>query len=106
VVFCLPERLELMQKVIQRAQAEAPEAIFCVHTDFEVESVQSCATRRGQILQVAYNDVTGFALSSTKDNPKELKENMVCALTELAATLSVDGGSAQATDTGIDAQSA
>lgn len=91
VVCCLPERLELMQKVIQRAQAEAPESsVIAVDTTLPVEDVQTCATRRGQLVQVTFDHTAGFALSVTSRNVPALKEKATTTLAEFAATLSLD----------------
>ena len=49
---CLPDRLELMQKVIQRAQAEAPEGAVVAVTSHQhdVDGVQGCAIRPAQVV--------------------------------------------------------
>ena len=91
IVCCLPERFELMQKVIQRAQAEAPSAsVIAVDTRFPVEDVQTCATRHGQLVQVTYHEQDGFALSVTRQNMPETKETAKATLAEFAATLSLE----------------
>lgn len=91
IVCCLPERLELMQKVIQRAQAEAPEAsVIAVDTSFPVDDVQSCATRRGQLVQISYDQKGGFALEVTSQNTTQIKEAATATLAEFAATLSLE----------------
>lgn len=98
VVCCLPERLELMQKVIQRAQAEAPEStVIAVDTAFAVDDVQSCATRRGQLVQVRYENEGGFALSLTSQNVAGIKKAAETTLAEFAATLSLESESAPGT---------
>lgn len=91
IVCCLPERLELMQKVIQRAQAEAPDAaVIAVDTRFAVEDVQTCATRPDQLVQVACDAANGFSLSVTSRNPSHIKTAATETLAEFAATLSLD----------------
>lgn len=91
IVCCLPERLELMQKVIQRAQAEAPSAtVIAVDSSFPVDDVQSCAMRRGQLVQVAYDRTDGFALSVTSQNASAIKDAAKTTLAEFAATLSLE----------------
>ena len=91
IVCCLPERLELMQKVIQRAQAEAPNAtVIAVDTAFAVDDVQNCAMRRGQLVQVAYDRADGFALSVTSQNDATIKDAAKSTLAEFAATLSLE----------------
>ena len=89
IFCCLPERLELMQKVIQRAQAEAPEStVLAVHTMFAVEDVQTCATRPGQLVQVSRDNDAGFSLSVTSRNLPEIKSSATKTLAEFAAVLS------------------
>lgn len=91
IVCCLPERLELMQKVIQRAQAEAPESsVIAVHTQFAVDDIQACATRTGQLVQVTYDAAEGFALSVTSQNVAAIKDSAKSTLAEFAATLSLE----------------
>ncbi|NNE88158.1 MAG: hypothetical protein HKN27_08785 [Silicimonas sp.] len=91
IMCCLPERLELMQKVIQRAQAEAPEAcIIAVDTRFDVEDVQSCAMRRGQLVQVTHDAENGFALSVTALNEPAIKEEATATLAEFAAIIGIE----------------
>ena len=107
VICCLPERLELMQKVIQRAQAEAPEAsVIAVDTCFDIESVQSCATRRDQLIQVTYDSSAGYSLSVTAYNAPSIKQEATRTLAEFAATLSLDGDNAKAPQVSTGAQSA
>ena len=61
VVCCLPDRLELMQKVIQRAQAEAPgNAVIAVTTKaHDVDAVQGCALRPAQVVLITGAPDTG-----------------------------------------------
>lgn len=107
IVCCLPERLELMQKVIQRAQAEAPEAsVIAVDTRFAVDDVQACATRRGQLVQVSYDDSDGFALSVTAQNAGNIKEAAKSTLAEFAATLSLNPVMVSPEQTSVKAESA
>ncbi|MEO9825457.1 MAG: NAD(P)-binding domain-containing protein [Paracoccaceae bacterium] len=91
IVCCLPERLELMQKVIQRAQAEAPEtSVIAVDTSFPVDDVQTCATRRGQLVQVRFDLKDGFELAVTSKNAAPIKDAATTTLAEFAATLSLE----------------
>lgn len=107
IVCCLPERLELMQKVIQRAQAEAPEAsVIAVDTRFVVDDVQACANRRGQLVQVTYDADAGFVLSVTSQNMPETKEAAKTTLAEFAATLSLDPTAVSLEHSGAKAESA
>ena len=96
IVCCLPERLELMQKVIQRVQAEAPDAsVIAVDTEFAVDDVQSCATRRDQLVQVTYDHESGFALAVTSQNTAQIKDTATSTLAEFAATLSIEPATLQ-----------
>lgn len=107
IVCCLPERLELMQKVIQRAQAEAPEtSVIAVDTSFAVDDVQACATRRGQLVQVAFDTTEGFALSVTSQNMPDIKTAATTTLAEFAATLSLDPVTLEPEESGVKAESA
>ena len=76
ITLCLPERLELLQKVIQRAQAEAPRAavIGVVTSEFNIEDVQNCALRSEAVVIVssgskgAFNcDVSQKTSATTRD---------------------------------------
>lgn len=107
VVCCLPERLELMHKVIQRAQAEAPDAsVIAVDTRFAVDDIQACATRSSQLVQVTYDESDGFALSVTAQNAPIIKEAAKATLAEFAATLSLDPIALPQESAGASAESA
>ena len=85
-----------MQKVIQRVQAEAPDAsVIAVDTEFAVDDVQSCATRRDQLLQVTYDHESGFALAVTSQNTAQIKDTATSTLAEFAATLSIEPATLQ-----------
>jgi len=87
VVVCLPERLELMRKVIQRAQSEAPrEATIAVMTRaFDVDAVQGCAHRPAFVLRVDQGEDGGYVIDvSTKTDPKA-KTDATLVLGQLAA---------------------
>lgn len=85
VVLCVPDRLELMQKVIQRAQAEAPErAILAVSSyQHDVDAVQGCAIRPARVVLVAGAPDLGVDLSVTGRNPAELKLDALAVLSEV-----------------------
>lgn len=99
VICCLPERLELMQMVIQRAQAEVPgNAVIAVATGAqEIEAVQGCALRPGQVILVNETPGGGYSLDVTPKNDAVLRERAAELLVELAATLGLDA-SAVVTD--------
>lgn len=90
IVVCLPERLELMQKVIQRAQAEAPEhAIISVASrDFDVERVQSCAINPARVVRVV-SASGGFSFDITSSTAGDVRHETTQILSELSAALTV-----------------
>jgi len=92
VVLCLPERLELVQTVLQRAQAEVPEGgVIAVDTGaFNAEAVQGGAIRPGQIVQVTGSG-GGFELGVTGRNDAEIRAVAGAVLAELAAVASLAG---------------
>lgn len=85
VVCCLPDRLELMQKVIQRAQAEAPEpAVIAVTSrQHDADSVQGCAVRPGQVVLITGAPEHGVDLNVTGRNQPELKVAALAVLSEI-----------------------
>ncbi len=85
VICCLPDRLELMQKVVQRAQAEAPRnAIIAVCSrEHDVEAVQGCAMRPSQIVLLTGVAGQGIGLNLTGRNPAELKIDAIAALSSV-----------------------
>ena len=94
VIFCLPERLELIQMVIQRVQSEAPEgAVLAVASrDHDVEAIQGGAIRPGQIVRVLDEGVDGVALDVSSRNDDAVRATATEGLAELAAVLSLDVG--------------
>ena len=91
IFCCLPERLELMQMVLQRAQAEAPrEAMIAVTSRaHDVEGVQTCTIRPAQVVRVAEADDGTLALDVTERNPTGTRAEAQQVLAELAAVLSL-----------------
>lgn len=85
VVFCLPDRLELMQKVIQRAQAEAPErAVLAVSSrQHDIDAVQGCAIRPAQVILVTGAPASGVELNVTGRNAADLKLDALAVLSEV-----------------------
>lgn len=94
VMCCLPERLELMQMVLQRAQAEAPgQAIIAVASRVhDIEAVQACAMRPAQVFRVVEAKDGGMALDASERNESAAKEEAREGLAELAAVLSLPLG--------------
>lgn len=91
VFCCLPDRLELVRMVLQRAQSEAPaNAILAVVSrDHDVEAVQSCAIRPAQVVRVDETGSGGIALDVTDRNPPELRHMAEATFAELAAIRSL-----------------
>lgn len=87
VLCCLPERLELMQMVLQRAQAEVQDrAVIAVASDaLDVEAVQGCAMRPGQVVVVNDARDGGVALEVTSRNDAAIRTRATELLVELAA---------------------
>lgn len=94
VVCCLPDRLELLQMVIQRAQAEAPaDAVVLVCSRIhDAETVQGCALRPARVVLLSDRPEGGFAMSVTGRNAPEMREATREILAELAAVASLDAG--------------
>jgi hypothetical protein len=91
VICCLPERLELVQKVVQRAQAEAPrEAIIAIDSDrFDIDTLQSCALRPAQVVRLTGNAADGVAFDVTDRNLPDLRRTLQADIAELAAVVSL-----------------
>lgn len=89
VVCCLPDRLELMQKVIQRAQAEAPEAAVVAVTSrqHDVDAVQGCAIRPAQVVLVTGAPDRGVDLNVTGRNQAGLKLDALAVLSEVCSSV-------------------
>ncbi len=87
VVICLPERLELMRKVIQRAQGEAPReaTIAVVTTDFDVDAVQGCALRPAKVLRVDQGADGGYVIDVSSKTDASAKSDATIVLSQLAA---------------------
>ncbi|MEM9969709.1 MAG: hypothetical protein AAF762_01235 [Pseudomonadota bacterium] len=97
VAVCLPERLELMQKVMQRAQFEAPEeAVFGVVTEeFGIEDIQNCALRPANVMLAEAKADGGFALDVSAKTTPRLRSIAEDLLAELAAHRSLETPTAQ-----------
>jgi 3-hydroxyacyl-CoA dehydrogenase len=93
IVICVPERLELLRKVIQRAQAEAPkEAIIAVATQtFDIEGLQGCAVRPGCVIRVNNGETGGFIVDLTSKTDDAARNGASNVLAELAASDSISG---------------
>ena len=91
ILCCLPERLELIQTVMQRALAAAPEgAVIAVATRVhDVDVLQNCTIRPGQIVRLAETEEGGVTLDVTKRNAEEMRQAVERAFAELAAVRSL-----------------
>ena len=92
VFCCLPERLELMQMVLQRAQAEAPrDALIAVTSrDHDVEDIQNCVLRPPEVVRIVETEDGTLALDVTERNPSAVRAEAQQVLAELAAMLSLE----------------
>ncbi len=97
VIVAVPDRLELMQKVIQRAQAEAPRsAIVAVASHrHDVDTVQTCALRPAHLVTVSRHEDGGFDINVTSRNPDDFRHEAVLALSALSAVRTIGADYAQ-----------
>ena len=95
VFCCVPDRLELIQMVLQRAQAEAPDgAVLAVASAaLDIEALQSCAIRPGQVLRLGVRDQGSIALDFTERNPADLRAAAEGVVAELESRGSFRGSS-------------
>lgn len=91
VVCCLPERPELLQMVLQRAQAEAPsQAVKIVATrNNDIDDIQASALRPAQVVRVTEADDGTLSLDVTDRNTTEIRDTAQQVLSELSAVLSL-----------------
>ncbi len=87
VVICVPDRLELMRKVIQRAQAEAPkDATIAVASEaHSIDDIKDCAIRPGAVVRVGAGEDEGFIADVTTATSDTTKAEAAMVLAELAA---------------------
>lgn len=91
VICCLPDRLELVQMVLHRAQAEAVEAavVAVASRCHDIEALQSCAMRPGQVVRLADQPDGGLTLDVTERNLPDLRARAEAGFAELAAIRSL-----------------
>lgn len=96
IVVSLPERLELLQMVIARAQGAAPSDAIIVSTTraFDADAVQSCAIRPGRVIHVAEGEDGGLVLGVTQRNPDEVRDDARLTLSAIAALIGLGEPSA------------
>lgn len=94
IVCCLPDRLELTQMVLKRAQAEAGEgAVIAVHSArHDVHEIQACAMRPADVVQISDRPGGGFTLDVSSKNRDAVKSFARDVLAEVAALTSLDPG--------------
>ncbi|MEM7752595.1 MAG: NAD(P)-dependent oxidoreductase [Pseudomonadota bacterium] len=94
IVCSVPDRLELVQMVLQRAQAEMPpNGVVAVASPlYDVEALQSCTIRPGQIVRLAESEAGGVALDVTERNTPEFRMHAEALAAELAAVCSLRAG--------------
>ena len=92
LVLCLPERIELLRKVIQRAQAEArDDAIVAVVTrDTDAEAVQGCALRPAYVLRVGLGEAGALLVDTTAATAGTVRTEVKSVLAVLAAPGALD----------------
>lgn len=91
VICSVPDRLELIQTVVKRAQAEAPHhALVAVASPgHDIERLQACTMRPGQVVRLIETSAGGLAFDVTERNSGELKHLAEAFSTELAAIRSL-----------------
>jgi 3-hydroxyacyl-CoA dehydrogenase len=89
VIVALPQRLELQQKVIQRAQAEAPEGAIVIATagDLDLDQLQSPAPRPERVVQLRRDEAGDIALKLTIRNADRMKADVLALLSEIEGEL-------------------
>ena len=107
IFCCLPERLELVQMVMRRALAEAPEGVIVAISSrvYDVEALQNCTIRPGQVFRLSETEGGGVSLDVSNINTQGLKEAAERIFSELAAVRSLQYMAAE-TDQSEDAKSA
>ena len=91
VICCLPERLELVRTVVQRAQAAAAmDAMIAVASDIhDIDAVQGCAIRPTQVVRLLEGEGGDLALDVSSQNNSDIRERATNAVAELSAAASV-----------------
>ncbi len=91
VICCLPERLELMRTVVQRAQASATkDAVIAVASDEHgIEALQGCSIRPSHVFRLSDGADGDLALDVSNRNSAELRQRATESLAILSAAQSV-----------------
>ena len=91
VICCLPERLDLMRTVIQRAQGAAADGavIAVVSEAHDLEAVQGCAIWPGHVFRLIEGEAGELALDVNGQNGQDARARATEALAVLSAAHSV-----------------
>ena len=91
IICCLPERIELLRPVLRRAQASAHESaiIAVVSETFQVDDVQDCAIRPGQVFRLIDQGAGDLALDVNSRNDAEVRARATDAMAVLGAAQSL-----------------
>ena len=105
IVVALPQRLELQQKVIQRAQAEAPEGAIVIATAgaLDLDLLQGPAPRPERVVQLRRDEAGDISLKLTRRNVDGLRADILALLSEIEGDLDLPQ---QASDSEDSARSA
>ena len=87
----MPERIELLRPVLRRAQASAHESaiIAVVSETFQVDDVQDCAIRPGQVFRLIDQGAGDLALDVNSRNDAEVRARATDAMAVLGAAQSL-----------------
>lgn len=91
IVIALPQRLELQQKVIQRAIAEAPEKAIVIATagDLDLDHLQATAPRPERVVQVRRGEDGCMSLKMTGRNADGIRADILSLLSEVEGRLNL-----------------
>ena len=100
VICCLPDRIELMRSVIQRAQASAPsKAVIAVASEaHDIDAVQGCAIRPGEVFRLESTEAGDLALDVNARNDAETRRAATEAFAVLNAARAVAPSSMSKSD--------
>lgn len=89
IIVALPQRLELIQKVIQRAEAEAPRDAVVIATarDLELEALQNCLRHPARTVMLRLGESGAVELSLTPRNDEGLRAEVLAFLSQIEGDL-------------------
>lgn len=87
VFCCLPDRIELIQTVMRRAQSEAPNgAVLAVLSAlYDIEALQSCTVRPSHVLRLSLDETGACVLDVTERNSDDVRAHAKRVASHLAA---------------------